>query len=96
MRIEKDPRKEAINLRKHGYGFGLATAVFGDPFLKIVYDRFENGEERWHGLGMVGNTVFVVVHTYPDPDDETLIRVIGLRRADRRERREIYENETFY
>jgi len=27
--------------------------------------------------------IVVVVHTYPDPDDETRVHVIGLREANR-------------
>jgi len=59
----------------------------------IVPDRFEEGEQRWHAIGMVGPVaILVVVHSYPDPDDETLVRIIGARRATSHERRR-YEQE---
>jgi len=87
MRYSRDPEKERRNLAKHGLDFTFAELVFADPHLAIVFDRVEDGEERWHAIGLVGgHRVLVVVHTYPDQDDEELIRVIGLREATRSER----------
>jgi uncharacterized DUF497 family protein len=37
MEFEWDPRKAAINLRKHGVTFQEASTVFGDP-LAITFD----------------------------------------------------------
>nr|WP_231712219.1 hypothetical protein [Vineibacter terrae] len=36
--------------------------------------------------------MLVVVHTYPDPDDEARVRIIGARKATSHERRR-YEQE---
>jgi len=55
MRIDKDPAKEASNIRKQELGFSLAPIICGDPAAVTVHDRYENGEERWHTFGMVGN-----------------------------------------
>ena len=84
-----DPEKERINKQKHGLDFSFASLVFSDPLAATVYDRFENGEHRWHTIGAVGgnHTVLLVVHMFPDPDNETRIRVIGVRRATLQERR---------
>jgi uncharacterized protein len=71
---------------EHGVGFSLAEFVLADPLTLVVYDRFENGEHRWHAVGFVGSKLFVVVHSYPDPDDDERVRVIGLRVASTRER----------
>ncbi len=59
----------------------------------VFFDRFENGEERWHCLGVVPGTlkVLLIVHCYPERDYPDLIRVIGLRKASAAERRD-YEN----
>ena len=94
MQIERDASKETSNRNKHGFGFALAEIVFSNPLTTIVYDRFENGEHRWHAIGHVGNHVIVVVHTYPDPENEERVRVIGLRKATKAERAR-YENQRF-
>jgi uncharacterized DUF497 family protein len=53
----------------------------------VRFDRFENGEERWHALGRAGETVILlVVHTYPSDDDDR-VRVVSARRATKTERR---------
>ena len=95
MRFTADPRKEARNRSKHGLDFSFAEAVFADPMHAVVFDRFENGEERWHCIGTVagGFRVLLVVHCYPDPDDPDLIRVIGLRQATAHERRRYEDDE---
>jgi uncharacterized DUF497 family protein len=36
---------------------------------------------------MVGDTLFLVVHSYPDENDDQWVRVIGLRQATRQERK---------
>jgi uncharacterized DUF497 family protein len=92
MRIDKDPAKEELNRRNHGFDFSFAEIILGDPLATMVYDRFENGEHRWHVFARVGNTVLLIVVTYPDPSDESWIRVIGLRKATSRERK-CYEEE---
>lgn len=95
MDIEWDPFKEKMNRRNHkGLDFSLAEAVFADPMAVTVFDRVENGEERWHTIGAVGPDlkVLLVVHTFPDPDNEDHVRVIGLREATAHERRR-YEQE---
>jgi len=55
-------------------------------------DRIVDGEERWHTVGTMvlggGFKIVVVVHAYPDPDDETWIHVISLRRGNGHERRQ--------
>ncbi|MGE7419044.1 BrnT family toxin [Methylobacterium tarhaniae] len=93
MRFEWDPAKARSNIAKHGVSFDAAMAVWDDPLHVIVPDRIEAGEQRWHALGMVGAvTILVVVHTYPDPNGDYIIRIIGARRATIHERRR-YEQD---
>ena len=88
MRFEWDPEKARRNAAKHGVTFDIAEAVWDDPLHVIIPDRIEDNEQRWHAIGIVGPVVIlVVVHTYPDPDDETLVRIIGARKATSHERR---------
>ncbi len=45
--------------------------------------RYDYGEDRWIGIGLLRRRVVVVVFT--EPEDDT-IRVISLRKAVKRER----------
>ena len=73
--------------------FSFAEHVFRDPLAVTVYDRFERGEHRWHIFAWVGGKLLLVVHIFPDPDDETYVRVIGLREATANERIRYAEGE---
>lgn len=91
MRLTYSPAKNIANKRKHKLSLELSRNVFDDPLVAVVYDRFENGEHRYHAIGMVGWTCLLVVHTYPDPDDESWIQAIGLREATPDERKRYEE-----
>lgn len=93
MDIEWDEDKERRNILKHGLDFSLAAHVAADPLGMVVHDRFQNGEHRFHAIGIVGGKCLVLVHTYPDPEDEDWIRVIGLREATAHERKRYEEGE---
>ena len=91
--FEWNEEKAASNFAKHGVSFELAKEVWKDPFHVILLDRIEKGEQRWHALGLVGPViVLVVVHSYPDPDDENRTRIISARKATKQERYR-YEQE---
>ncbi|SEC89347.1 hypothetical protein SAMN05519104_2305 [Rhizobiales bacterium GAS188] len=93
MRFEWDPEKARRNLAKHGVAFDVAENVWDDALHIIVPDRFEDGEQRWHAIGMVGPVaILLVVHTYPDSEDGNRVRIIGARKATAHERRR-YEHE---
>jgi uncharacterized protein len=53
MVFDWDEDKAASNLRKHGVAFELAQQVWDDPAHVIVFDRYEENEERWHAIGLV-------------------------------------------
>ena len=79
MQFEWDAEKAKRNLAKHGVAFDLAKGVFDDPLHLIVPDWFEDGEQRWHAIGMIEMlVVLLVVHTYADLEDEE--RVSDYRR----------------
>jgi uncharacterized DUF497 family protein len=93
VRFEWDPEKARRNLAKHGVSFDLARRVWEDPLHVLVPDRIEDGEQRWHAIGLVGSVVvLVVVHSYPDAEDEERVRIIGARKATTGERKR-YEQE---
>ena len=87
MRFEWDPAKAATNARKHGVSFEEAVECFEDP-LALVLDEPRYPER----LILISKsrqrrlifTVYVEKHT-------ATIRIIGARRATRRERRRYEE-----
>lgn len=94
IRLEWDPAKAKLNLRKHRVSFETAARVFADPLALMEQDRIEHGEWRWRTLGRVeGHVLLVVAHTVHDDEDgaETL-RLISARRADPKESKR-YEEE---
>ena len=87
MRVEWDPAKERRNIAKHGLDFSFGRFILSDPMAVETYDRFEEGEHRWHILAMAGARLLLLVCTYPDPDDLQWVRIIGLRQGTSHERK---------
>ena len=92
MRCAWDDSKSLINRRKHGLGFETAQLVFDDP-LAVSRQESHPYEERWQTIGMIGNVIVVVAHTWPWTDDE-IGRIISARKAIPHERR-LYEEGYF-
>ena len=94
MRWAWDPEKNDQNRSKHGIDFETATQVFEDPFAATVEDP-HFVEHRLRTVGMIDNTLVMVVHTLPQFDPtigDEIVRIITARRATRHERR-AYEEE---
>ncbi|WP_448191135.1 BrnT family toxin [Azospirillum sp. sgz301742] len=84
MRAEFDPAKDASNIQKHGVSLTFGIAVLADPDrLSDVDSRHDYGEKRVNVLGRVGDRVYVV--TYTQRGDA--LRIISVRKANRREQR---------
>lgn len=81
VRYEWDERKRKANLRKHGFDFLDVPQVFDGATLTVVDDREEYAEERFVTLGLLKDTVVVIVHT----ERPEVIRVISMRKASRYE-----------
>lgn len=88
MRFEWDEHKRIANLAKHGFDFKDAYLIFEKPVFTIVDFRFEYGETRYFTLGLMTGRVVALSHT----DDNEVIRIISLRRANKNEQ-EIYFTE---
>jgi uncharacterized protein len=81
VRYTWNPAKNVTNFAKHGVWF---EAVFQFDWITAMTEtdrRRDYGEPRFRSLGMIDGQVFVLIHT---PRGE-LIRVISLRRANRKE-----------
>ena len=81
MRIEFDPLKSAVNEDERGLSFRAAADFDFENALYEVDDRYDYGELRIYALGRIGARLHVLVFI-PIEDG---IRVISLRRANRRE-----------
>ena len=90
-----DEVKNQSNVKKHGVSFETAKLVFADKLHLSRQDRIENGEMRWQTLGMINNTLLLLVaHTIKQQGvEEEQIRIISARRATKLERK-IYEQNT--
>jgi uncharacterized protein len=88
VNFEWDEDKNLKNIRKHGLSFDDASEVFRTSFPSQPDVREHYGEERWTGIGLLGNRVVVVTFTRPHEDT---IRIISLRNALKHERKKFEE-----
>jgi uncharacterized protein len=89
MTFEWDPKKNELNIEKHGVNFADAEQVFRSPMIVHGDFRKRYGELRYIGLGLLNRRVIAVAFTLRNPD---VVRVISMRRANRREAKQ-YEKE---
>jgi len=73
-----DETKNEANIRKHKIDFSDVPAVFKGAMLIDYADRFDYGEDRWIGMGLLYGIVVVVVFT--EPGEDTL-RIISARKG---------------
>lgn len=88
MRIEFDRAKDASNLKKHGVSLSIAGELDWENALVWVDDRFAYGELRLIALAPKTSILYYVSFV---ERNETL-RIISLRRANRREVKYYVEN----
>ena len=81
MRFEFDPKKNHLNLHKHGVSLALASELDWDSALLWVDDRRDYGETRILALAPRTDILYYVAFV----DRLDVRRVISLRRANRRE-----------
>lgn len=92
MKFEWDEAKNKINRREHGIDFSDVSPMFGQPMLTGLDTREDYGEDRWIGIGIIGNHVAVVIFTERSEDK---IRIISARKATRNERKK-YESTIWH
>ncbi|MFA7532653.1 MAG: BrnT family toxin [Castellaniella sp.] len=88
MKIEFDPQKSDTNVQERGLSFALVEQFDFETALFKIDDRHDYGEVRIRALGRIGDRVHALVFK----ETQIGIRVISLRKANRREVR-IYEQE---
>jgi uncharacterized protein len=82
--ISYDEAKRLKTLSERGLDFRDASAIFASFHLTRADDRFDYGEMRFITVGVLGETVVVMVWTERDGNR----RIISMRKADRDERRD--------
>jgi uncharacterized protein len=66
-----------------------------DEFALTEIDRFIEGEARWQTIGMLGDSVILVVaHMVKEEETIEIVRIISARRAVRLERRRYEQNRS--
>jgi len=85
MDLVWDEAKNRANIRKHGFDFLDAQEMFRGMLVVEADTRNDYGENRWIGLGIVGGRVAHVIFAERDPET---VRIITLRKATGRERKE--------
>ncbi|WP_374580210.1 BrnT family toxin [Pseudoduganella sp.] len=91
MKIEFDPRKDAVNRRKHGISLALAEHLDWVNELAWIERRFPYDECRMSALVPFKERVYFVAYV----DRGTCRRIISLRKADNKERR-TYDRLSYY
>lgn len=84
-----DPDKSRENLLNHDVEFEVAQHVFSDPFMMMQEDVFPF-EQRWRTLGRIEGELFLVIHTWPESDEQPG-QIISARKATPHERRNYEE-----
>jgi uncharacterized protein len=85
MKFEWDEAKNRDNIKKHGFDLSDAEEMFRGVLVVDPDTREDYGEERWVGLGTIGDRVAYLVFAERDPET---IRIISLRKASHRECKE--------
>lgn len=81
MEIELDPSKNARNIADRAISFEIVADFDFETALFEIDDRKDYGETRIYALGKIGQRVHALVFT----ETTTGIRVISLRKANKRE-----------
>ncbi len=92
MQFQWDKAKNLKNIREHQIDFADVPEMFQAPMLIELDERFDYGEERWVGIGFLGNGVAVVVWTERQGD---IIRIISARKANKHERKRLQKYLTY-
>jgi uncharacterized DUF497 family protein len=88
-----DPEKARSNAERHGVSFEEAATTWLDPLAIERRDEAHSAvEERWLRIGTsLRGALLVVWSTERGRERRTVIRIIGARRANRKER-ELHES----
>jgi uncharacterized DUF497 family protein len=81
--FEWDAKKAAANLAKHGVTFDAIHDFDWETCVEAEDDRFDYGEQRFVAIGWLNGELHTVTFTWRGD----IIRIISIRKADKRDRR---------
>ncbi len=81
MSYEWDERKRQSNIRKHGIDFIDVPGIFDGDVVVLPDERFDYGENRFIGIGILKSQIIVVAYTERTEN----IRIISARKATKNE-----------
>ena len=81
MQYEWDENKRIANFNRHKVDFTKAIDFEWETAVETIDDRSNYGEERWVTIGFIQKKLHVMVYTIRG----NKIRIISLRKANRRE-----------
>ena len=84
MKFEWDSSKDKTTQRERGIGFERAAEILMGPTVEWLDGRRDYGENRIRALGESSGEVLHIVYTRRGD----VIRIISVRRASRKERRQ--------
>lgn len=83
MEIDFDPEKDAVNRAKHGLSLADAAGLAWKDAFILLDERLAYGEQRLRVYAMLDGRLHMAAVTFRGP----ILRVISLRKANRREAR---------
>jgi uncharacterized protein len=88
--FEWDEGKSSANRQKHGVSFEEARSAFLDENARVLPDpEHSETEDRFILLGLgTSGRILVVCHCYREEQEESIVRIISARKADREEQRQ--------
>jgi hypothetical protein len=89
VHYEWDENKREANLLKHGVDFNIVHEFAWENAAVMVDARTDYREQRYTAMGFIGSRLHLLVFTLRGE----AVRVIGLRKANKRERGH-YESKT--
>ena len=81
MSYEWDERKRQANIKKHGIDFVDVPEIFDSDVVILSDERFDYGETRFIGIGILKKQIIVVAYTERGDN----IRIISARKATKNE-----------
>ena len=84
MNFEWDEQKNSENIQRHGIDFADLPELFHYYMLIDFDNREDYQEDRWVGIGILRNSIVVVVFTERPGD---MVRFISARKANKYERK---------
>lgn len=90
--LDWNEAKRLRNLAKHGVDFSDLLELFENETSTEFDDRFDYGEDRFLTLGLFRGEVLAISHTEAVVGENTEVRIISARKAERHEQEYYFKN----